>query len=323
MANAENLTPNSNWEHATLEKLLFTALKEQRRRRRWGIFFKLIFIIYIAITFWLIWPNNAAVVPAGSKEKTHVALIDINGEISENAPANADNIITGLQDAFKDKNTKDVILRINSPGGSPVQAADIYDEVRYLRAHYPKIKTYAICSDLCTSAAYYIAAATDEIYANPGSLVGSIGVLMDGFGFVGTLEKLGVQRRLLTSGDHKGFLDPFSPIKTEEQQYAQRLLDDVHQQFIKSVQQGRGKRLKSNPEIFSGLVWTGNQALPLGLIDGFGNLETISRNIIKNENIIDYTYKPNLFQQLADRIGASFSHAVTEQLGLRIKSVPG
>jgi len=316
MANPDNLSPNPTWERTALEKLLFNTLKEQRRKRRWGVFFKLLFFIYLTIVLWLIWPSEVSV-PTG-KDKGHTALIDMSGEIMDNAAASADNVATGLQAAFKDKSTKAIILRINSPGGSPVQASDIYDEIRYQRARHPKIKIYTVCTDLCTSAAYYVASATDQIYANPSSLVGSIGVLMDGFGFVGTLEKLGIQRRLMTSGDHKGFLDPFSPIKPEEQQYAQKLLDDVHQQFARNVQQGRGKRLKNTPDIFSGLVWTGNQALPLGLIDGFGNAETVARDIIKNDNVIDYTYKPGVFQQLADRVGASFAHTISEQLGLKL-----
>lgn len=301
-----------NWDQKTLEKLLFGALKEQRWRRRWGILFKLLFFVYLFAVLWLLWPSEA--VSTSGKEKPHVALIEIRGEISDTSQASSDNIIEGLQEAYKAKNTQAVILHIDSPGGSPVQAADVYDEIRYLRGRYPKIKTYAVCSDLCASAAYYIASATDDIYANPASLVGSIGVLLDGFGFVDTMQKLGVQRRLLTSGDHKGFLDPFSPIKPDEQQYAQGLLDAVHQQFIQSVEQGRGDRLKKDPTIFSGLVWTGSQALPLGLIDGFGSINSVARDVIKNKTIVDYTVKPNFFEQMADRMGASFAHTVASQL---------
>lgn len=301
------------WDQKTLEKLLFSTIKEQRSRRRWGVFFKLMFFIYLFALLWLFWPRDTMSV--ASKEKPHASLIEVQGEISDNSSASAENIIEGLHDAFKDKNTQAIILSIDSPGGSPVQSSDVYNEIRYLRDKYPKIKLYAVCSDLCASGAYYIASAADDIYANQSSLVGSIGVLMDGFGFVDTLQKLGVQRRLLMSGDHKGFLDPFSPMKPDEKQIAQGLLDSVHDQFIQSVEKSRGDRLKKDPEIFSGLVWTGAQALPLGLIDGFGDRYFVARNIIKNSTIVDYTVKPNFFEKMAKRIGASFSQAVASQLG--------
>jgi protease IV len=301
-----------SWDKKTLEKLLFCNLKEQRSRRRWGVFFKLLFAIYFFALLWLVWPTDN--IPTAGKEKPHVALVEVRGEIGADTSASADNIIEGLQDAFKDKNTQGVILEINSPGGSPVQADDVYKEIRYLRAKYPKVKLYAVCSDLCASGAYYVAAAADDIYANPSSLVGSIGVLMDGFGFVDTMQKLGVQRRLLTAGAHKGFLDPFSPVKPEEQKYAQDLLESVHQQFIQSVEQGRGDRLKKNPDIFSGLVWSGAQALPLGLIDGFGDTYSVARDVFQNHTIVDYTVKPNFFEKIANRMGASFSQAVVSQV---------
>jgi protease-4 len=301
-----------SWDQKTLEKLLFNTLKEQKSRRRWGVFFKLLFALYVFALLWLVWPTDS--IPAADKEKPHVALVEVHGEISEDTSANADDIIEGLQDAFKDKNTQGVILAINSPGGSPVQANSVYNEIHYLRKKYPDIKVYAVCSDLCASGAYYIAAAADDIYADPSSLVGSIGVLMDGFGFVDTMQKLGVQRRLLTAGQHKGFLDPYSPVKPGEEKYAQAMLESVHQQFIQSVEKGRGDRLKKDPEIFSGLVWTGAQALPLGLIDGFGDTYTVARDVIKNHTIVDYTVTPNLFEKIANRMGASFSHAVVSQL---------
>lgn len=314
-----NDTNDTIWQQKTLEKVLFYSLKEQARRRRWGIFFKLLLFIYLFLLLWIIWPSENLPTPVTTK--SHIAVVDVRGEISDDSPASAENINDGLEDAFKDKNTKAIVLNINSPGGSPVQAADIYNQVSYYRAKYKQIKVYAICSDLCTSAAYYIASSADYIYADPTSLVGSIGVLMDGFGFVDTLQKLGIQRRLLTSGDHKGFLDPFSPMKPEEQQYAQNLLDDVHQQFIQAVQKGRGTRLKNNPQLFSGLVWTGNQALPLGLIDGFGDINSVARNIIKNDNIQDYTVKPNFLEQVARRFGSSFAHEIGSELGLVFKGL--
>lgn len=320
MLDTENLSADPNWDRKMLEKLVLASVKEQRRHRRWSVFFKLLFFTYIFALLWLFWPEQSINTPA-AKSHLHVALVDVAGIISDNAPASADNIIQGLQDAFKDKNVENVILRINSPGGSPVQASTIYNELRYLRNRHKKVKVYAVCEDLCTSAAYYIASGADEIYADPTSLVGSIGVLMDGFGFVNTLQKLGVQRRLLTSGSHKGFLDPFSPLKPEDQKIAQTLLDTVHQQFISDVKQGRGDRLKETPDTFSGLAWAGSQALPLGLIDGYGTLYTVARNIIKNKNIVDYTIKPGLLQQLADRIGASFSHEISGELGLTARGL--
>lgn len=319
MAINTDTSPVANWERSTLEKLLFSSLVEQRRRRRWGIFFKSLFFIYLFLILVLVWPTDT--LPTPSREKLHTALVDVTGTISATGDTKADDVITALQDAFKDKNTKGIILRINSPGGSPVQAADIYNELHYLRNKHKNIKVYAVCADLCTSAAYYIASGADAIYANQSSLVGSIGVLLDGFGFVDTMQKLGVQRRLLISGAHKGFLDPFSPLKPDEQQFAQGLIDNVHQQFIHDVQQGRGNRLKDNPELFSGLVWTGSQALPLGLIDGFGDMHSVAREIIKTDNIVDYTVQPNYLEKFANKIGANFSkeivgHALAGKIGL-------
>jgi protease IV len=311
----EELLKDPTWQRKTLEKLLFDTLKEQRRKRRWNIFFKfLLFIILVGLLFAL-WPTTTNL-PAASKAKAHISLVDIRGVIDDNATANADNVIEGLKNAFEDKNTRTVVLRINSPGGSPVQAAQIYNEIHYLRHQYPKTKLYTVCDDLCASAAYYIASASDDIYANPASLVGSIGVLMNGFGFVNTMKKVGVERRLLTAGDHKGFLDPFSPEKIDEKLIAKRMLANVHQQFINAVKQGRGSRIKDNPELFSGLAWTGEEALALGLIDGFGDLNSLSRDLIKNKNIVDYTVKPGLFQQLSDRMGAAFAQQISTNLGI-------
>ncbi len=311
----EELLSDPVWQRKTLEKLLFDTLKEQKRKRRWNIFFKfLLFIILFAVMFSL-WPTTTNL-PSASKSKAHIGLVDIKGPIADDATASSDNVIEGLQNAFEDKHTSAVILRINSPGGSPAQAAQIYDEIRYLRQKYPKTKLYTVCDDLCASAAYYIASASNDIYANPASLVGSIGVLMDGFGFVDTMKRIGVKRRLLTAGDHKGFLDPFSPEKTDEKLIAERMLANVHQQFINAVKEGRGNRLKNNPELFSGLAWTGGEALNLGLIDGFGDLNTLSKNLIKNKNIVDYTVKPGLLQQLSDRMGAAFAQQISTNLGI-------
>lgn len=309
----KELLGDPEWQRKTLEKLLFDTLKEQRHKRRWNIFFKfLLFLILLCLLFAL-WPTTTNLHTAS---KAHIGLVDIKGVINDNLTASSDHVIEGLQNAFEDKNTRTVILRINSPGGSPVQAAQIYNEIRYLRHQYPKIKLYTVCDDLCASAAYYIASASDDIYANPASLVGSIGVLMDGFGFVDTMKKVGVERRLLTAGDHKGFLDPFSPEKTDEKLIAEHMLANIHQQFINAVKQGRGDRLKDNPELFSGLAWTGEEALSLGLIDGFGDLNSLSQGLIKNKNIVDYTVKPGLLQQLSDRIGAAFAQQISTNLGI-------
>lgn len=316
----EEVSGNPQWEHKTLEKLLFNTLKEQRAKRRWNIFFKLLFftiLIGFLVALWL----SPATLPNANKAKPHIGLIDVRGIISDSAPANADNVIESLKNAFDDKNTQAIVLRINSPGGSPVQASQIYQEIRYLRTQHPTIKLYAVCGDLCASAAYYIASASENIYADPSSLVGSIGVRMDSFGFVDTMKKLGVERRLITAGDHKGFLDPFSPEKPDEKQIAEHMIQGVHQQFINAVKQGRGNRLKENPELFSGLAWNGEEALSLGLIDGFGDLSSVSRDLIKNKNIVDYTVKPGLLEQLSDRMGASFAAKISTNLGITPKGL--
>ena len=249
-------------------------------------------------------------------KRPHTALININGPIFSSSPTNADSIATSLRAAFKDKHTQGIILRINSPGGSPVQADYVFNEILRLRAKHPKIKVYAVCTDICASGAYYIAAAADDIYANPASLVGSIGVVYNGFGFVDTLQKLGIQRRLITAGAHKGFLDPFSPLKSTEKVFAQNMLNDIHNQFIESVKKGRGKRLIITAETFSGLVWPGNQAKKMGLIDGFASAGSVARDIIKNDNIVDYTVRPNYFERIAKHFGSAISSEAVKLLGL-------
>lgn len=313
MTNNESST-NPNWQQETIDKLLMGTLEENRRRRKWGNFFKILLFIYLFCLLWLVWPTSTTST-TDNKLTSHVSVVKINGEISSDQSASASSIISGLQSAYKDKMTTAVVLSINSPGGSPVQAEDVYNQVMYYRNKYPNIKVYAVCSDVCASAAYYIASSANDIYADHSSLVGSIGVLMDGFGFVDGMNKIGVQRRLFTSGDHKGFLDPFSPLNPGDVTLAQAMLDNVHQQFIKSVQQGRGDRLvKNNPDLFSGLAWTGEQALPLGLIDGYGNLQSVSRDVIKNTNVVDYTVKPSYLDRIAGRLGAEFYHQFVGQL---------
>lgn len=298
MADAER-----NWEHETLEKLAFAALKEQRKARRWGIFFKLLTFAYV--TFLLVvllqWRGDSDVISGGQ----HTALVQLDGVIDAKGEASAEKITGALQSAFKDKNTQGVILRINSPGGSPVQSGIIYDEVRRLRGVYPNTPLYVVVEDVCASGGYFVAASADKIYVNRASLVGSIGVLMDGFGFTGGMEKLGVERRLLAAGENKGFMDPFSPVDPAQKAYALGMLGDIHQQFIAVVKQGRGKRLKDDPALFSGLIWTGQKSVELGLADGFGSVESVARDVIKAEHIVDYTEKTNPVERIAKRFGAA------------------
>ena len=304
----------SSAEMDMLQSLLLEQLKEQRRKRRWGIFFKVMYlgIIVLVLMSALLTKKHVK----HNVSKPHAALVDIRGAIFDASEANADNIAKGLRRAFKDKNTKGVILRINSPGGSPVQSAYVYDEIKRLRGKYPDKKIYAVCTDLCASAAYYIAAASDEIYANKNSLVGSIGVLFNGFGAVDALKKIGVERRLYTAGKHKGFMDPFSPETEDDIQHTKQMLSQVHDVFTKSVKEGRGKRMQNNPEIFSGWIWTGVESKRLGLIDGFGSAGYVAREIIKTENVVDYTTKPNYIEQFAKRFGASMGRELRMMLGL-------
>jgi len=295
-----------NWEREVIEKLAFDALKEQRRARRWGIFFKLLTFAYLALLLALLFDWHRADALAGK----HTALIDVSGVIDAKGAASADNVTDALQNAFKDKNTQGVILRINSPGGSPVQAGIIYDEIRRLRGLYPNIPMYAVVEDICASGGYYIASSADKIYVDKASLIGSIGVIMDQFGFVETMHKLGVERRVFTSGDNKAFLDPFSPLEPRQVEYARALLAEIHQQFIDVVRKGRGKRLKESPEMFSGLIWTGAKSIDLGLTDGLGSVNSVAREVIKVEQIVDFTQKENLWERFAKRFGAGAMQAL-------------
>ena len=302
------------WERDILNRLAFASLNEQRRARRWSIFFKVLAFLYIGVLLFYLasdWSESAA--PTGA----HTAVVDVNGVIAADSEASADIINSGLKAAFKNKNVKGVILRINSPGGSPVQAGYVYDEIKRLRKLHENVKVYAVITDMCASGGYYIASAADEIYADKASLVGSIGVLMNGFGFVGTMEKLGVERRLLTAGAHKGMLDPFSPLKKEDKEHMQKMLDDVHQQFITAVKNGRGDRLKESPELFSGFVWNGDQGVKLGLVDGLGSSSYVAREIIGAEKIVDYTPKHNLLDRFAERFGASATKVMIQTFGLQ------
>ena len=308
----------ANWERQVLEKLALSALQEQRRTRHWGIFFKSLGFIYLFVVLFLAagWFKSGDV----SLPKAHTALIDLQGVISADA-TNADAVISSLQDAFDDNKTRGVILRINSPGGSPVQAGQIYDEIKRLRAKHPEIPLHAVVDDICASGGYYVAAAADNIYVDKASIVGSIGVLMDGFGFTKTMEKLGVERRLLTAGENKGFLDPFSPVDDEQQQYAKKMLEEIHDQFIGVVKEGRGKRLKDTPELFSGLVWSGEASIELGLADGLGSVESVARDVIKAEEVVDFTYRPGFAERLASRLGTAMAQAWSpfERAGVNLR----
>lgn len=299
----------------TFEKVLLVSLKEQRRSRRWGIFFKILLFVYLfaLLAIYLASETNSKRV----LQKEHVALVNLEGTIASGRTSDADTVLTGLHNAFEAEHAKAVILRINSPGGSPVQSAYIYDEMRRLRKLHPQKKLYAVISDIGASGGYFVASAADAIYANGASIVGSIGVLMPNIGAVDAIHKLGIENRTMTSGNNKAFLDPFSVRNPKQEAFAQTLLDNVHTQFIQAVKNGRGDRLKSSPEIFSGLFWTGEQALKLGLIDGLGNASYVAREIVKNEEIVDYTVSESLIDKLSQNIGMAFSKELVARLGLK------
>lgn len=301
-----------NWERKLIERLALDALAEQRRRRRWGIFFRLLGFAYLTLLLAMAvdWGDGE---PLGDGRR-HTALVELNGVIREKGDANAEDVVVSLQAAFEDKGTAGVILRINSPGGSPVQAGIINDEMRRLRAKHPDKPLYAVVEDVCASGGYYVAVASDKIFVDKASIVGSIGVLMDGFGFVGTMDKLGVERRLLTAGENKGFLDPFSPQDENHKAHAQQMLGEIHDQFVSVVRQGRGKRLKETPEMFSGLMWTGAKSIEMGLADGLGSVDSVARDVIKAEDIRDYTVKPNFAEKFAKRLGANVAEGAVSAL---------
>jgi len=298
------------WERGVLERLATAGLKEQRRSRMWGIFFKLLFFTYLSIIIVLAmdWRDTGTEGAGGN----HTALVQLNGLIGPGTDASAERINAALRAAFKDGSTKGVVLEINSPGGSPVQAQNIYDEIRRLRKKYPLIPLYAVVEDICASGGYYVAAAADRIYVTRSSIVGSVGVRMDGFGVTGLMKKLGVERRLLTAGKNKGFLDPFLPEDAKQKADAQAMLDQIHEQFIHDVRQGRGKRLKETPDMFSGLIWTGQKSVSLGLADGFGTLHSVARDVIKADKVVDYTQKENFAEKFARRFGASAASALAD-----------
>jgi protease-4 len=309
MADIVRSGSEENWERKVIEKVALAAIQEQRRARLWGIFFKLLLFAYLIVLLivgmgWM-----------GKKDGSggrHTALVEVRGIIAPESAASADNVMSGLQDAFKDKGTQGVVIRINSPGGSPVQAAHINDEIRRLRAKHPDIPVYAVVEDICASGGYFVAVAADRIYINQSSIVGSIGVRMDGFGFTGTMEKLGIERRLLTAGENKGFLDPFLPLQEAQIEHATSMLKEIHHQFISVVKQGRGKRLKETPDMFSGLLWVGTKNIEMGLADAIGSAEYVAREVIKAEDIVDFTPRENIAERVAKRFGAAMAEALLQ-----------
>lgn len=313
---AEKNEERTSWK--LLEKTLLAGVQEQRRSRRWGIFFKLLTFVYLFGILALFTPLMDMDKTA-ARSASHTALIEVRGIIADKESASADNVMASLRAAFDDAKTKAVVLRINSPGGSPVQSGYIYDEIRRLQAAKPAIKVYAVISDLGASGAYYIASAADQIYADKASLVGSIGVTAAGYGFVGTMEKLGVERRTYTSGEHKAFLDPFQPQKPEETAFWQGVLDTTHKQFIASVKQGRGERLKDkeHPELFSGLIWSGEQAVQLGLVDGLGSVDYVAREVVGEKSLVDFTVEESPFDRFSKRLGASVAEHLAMWMGFQ------
>ena len=298
------------WERELVTRLATAALKEQRRARLWGIFFKLLTFAYVSLLLIMLvdWEGRADM--AGGKK--HTAMVEVNGLIGPGTEASAEKVTLALQAAFKDKNTQGVVVRINSPGGSPVQSQTIYDEMRRLRKKYPDIPLYAVVEDICASGGYFVAAGADRIYVGKASIVGSIGVLMNGFGFTGLMEKLGIERRLITAGENKGMLDPFSPQSEKDVQHAKQMMSEIHDQFVGVVREGRGTRLKESPELFSGLVWTGQKSIDLGLADAIGSLEFVAREVVKAEEIVDFTQKENIAEKLAKRFGSGVASTMLE-----------
>jgi protease-4 len=306
---------DATWQRNVIEKLATAALSEQKTARRWSTFFKGLTFTYLLILLLML------LGVFGDEKKTfdeHTALIEINGVIQAGGEVTADAVMASLNDAYESKGTKGIILRINSPGGSPVQAGIINDEIRRLKKLHPKIPVYAVVEDICASGGYYIAAAADKIYVDKASIVGSIGVLMDGYGFTEAMKKVGVERRLMTAGENKAMLDPFSPVNPKHQELAQAMLDEIHEQFKTVVRQGRGSRLKETPETFSGLFWSGEQSIKIGLADAVGSADYVAREVIKQEEIVDFTYQDDLASRIAKRIGASVSTAIGEVISRQL-----
>jgi protease-4 len=295
------------WERETLEKVLLASLIEQRRARRWGIFFKFLMLAYLGVALWLVAEPLSEQRSRGAK--AHTAVVDVAGMIAAGEKANADAIIEGLRAAADATGAKGIILRMNTPGGSPVQSAYVYEEIRRIKKLKPELPIYAVVADMCTSGGYYIASAADKIFVNQSSIVGSIGVIMDSFGFVEAINKLGIERRVLTAGEHKAILDPFSPVDPVTKEHIQSVLNAIHRQFIDAVRQGRAGRLKEDAsELYSGLVWTGAEGIELGLVDGFGDVRSVAETVIGAKDMVNYTPEENLWSRLTSRIGTAFRH---------------
>lgn len=299
------------WERRVLERLALEMLAEQRRRRRWSVSLRLATLVCVVAVLW-VFGGFGEVEPLDGGR--HTALVSLEGEIAAKGEVSADHVVASLQAAFADAGTRGVVLRINSPGGSPVQAGIISDEILRLRALHPDVPVFAVVEDICASGGYYVAAVADRIFVDKASIVGSIGVLMDGFGFAGLMERLGIERRLLTAGDNKGFLDPFSPQQPKQLAHARLMLQEIHDQFVATVRKGRGERLKETPEMFSGLMWSGAKSVEMGLADGFGTVDSVARDVIKAENIRDYTQKRNLAERFAQRFGADMAERAVSAL---------
>ena len=300
----------SRLEHV-LAQVTGELMRDRRTDRRWRLAGRLAWFLFALALVWGIVSSQRG--KSSAPSGPHTALIEIRGEIASEGDASAENIISALRSAFEENNAKAIVLRINSPGGSPVQSGIVYDEIKRLKAQYKK-KVYAVCEEMCASGAYYMAVGADEIYVDKASIVGSIGVLMDGFGFTGTMDKLGVERRLITAGENKGMLDPYSPLKPEQRALAQAMVDQIHQQFIAVVKEGRGTRLKETPQTFSGLFWNGEQAVDQGLADHYGTLDSVARDVVKAEDVIDYTLQENVAERLAKRFGASIGAGAVHAL---------
>ena len=307
---SKSASSDDSWHRDLVNRLAFAAVDEQRRTRRWSVFFKCLLALYLLALLILYMPTDWSELSRTTVK--HTALVDLKGVISDSSEASADNIITGLRGAFEDENTAGVILRANSPGGSPVQSAYIYDEIKRLRELYPDTPLYAVVTDVCASGCYYVVSAADDIYVNNSSIVGSIGVRMDSFGFVDTLKMLGVERRLYTAGESKGFLDPFTPSKPADVTHVKLLLESIHEQFINAVKDGRGERLKDNQKLFTGLVWTGEESLPMGLADKVGSSGYVAREVIGEDEIVEFTEKQDLWEKLSDRIFVAMAKGMSE-----------
>ena len=304
---------DEQWERSVLEKVALASMVEQRRARRWGIFFKFLFLVYIVVI------TSLAVSPMGSGVQVttgpHTAVVDVKGIIVAGGEADAETIIGSLHDAVEDPNTKGIILRLNSPGGSPVQSSYVYQAIIDLRKKHPDIPVHAVVEDLCASGGYYIASAADKIFVNESSIVGSIGVVMNGFGFTDVMKTLGVERRLYTAGEHKGFLDPFSAVNDGEREHVQTMLNNIHHEFIQAVKNGRGERLQENPDLFSGLVWAGSDSVRLGLTDGIGHVKSVAKDEIGAEKIVDFTAQKPFIERLAKNMGVAMAE-FTRQLSI-------